>query len=110
MYKIRGKEKQNKQKKKTDFLCCILASELFTYTCNSLGHDCAAVVELHLWDEMKVVFMRNSFDPSAGRVTAGFFILSSLPAEIAVLKPEFVEMKGFAVSFVTLNGLWRGNI
>lgn len=114
MYKIRKKKRERKKKKggkdPPDFLSCILTSELFTYTCNSLGPDCAAVIELHLRDEMKVVFMKNFFDPSTGKVTAGLFILSSHPAETAVLKPEIVEMKGFAVCFVTVNGLWKGNI
>lgn len=69
-----------------------------------MGPDCAAVIELHLRDEMKVVFMKNFSDPSTGKVTAGFFILSSHPAEIAVLKPEVAEMKVFAVCFVTVKG------
>lgn len=57
---------------------------------------------------MKVVFMKNFFDPSTSKVTAGLFILSSHPAEIAVLKAEVVEIKGFAVCFVIVNGLWKG--
>jgi len=75
-----------------------------------LGPDCAAVIELHLRNGIKVVFMKNFLDPSTGKVTAGLFILPSYPAEIAVLKPEVAEMKGFAVYFVTINGLWKGNI
>lgn len=46
--------------------------------------------------------MKNFSDPSTRKVTAGFFILSSHPAEIAVLKPEAAEMEGFAVCFVTV--------
>lgn len=105
MYKLRGVRGESKQ-----FLSRILTSEQFTYTCNSLGLDCAAVTELHLRDEMKVVFMKNSSDPSAGTVTAGFFILSSRPAEIAMQKPGFVGMKGFAAYFVITDGLCKGNI
>jgi len=54
--------------------------------------------------------LKNSSDPSAGRVTAGLFILASHPAEIAMLKPGVVGMKGFAVYFVTVNGLCKGNV
>ena len=54
--------------------------------------------------------MKNFLDPSTAKVTAGLFILPSYPAEIAELKPEVAEMKGFAVYFVTINGLWKGNI
>lgn len=58
MYKIRGVRGESKQ-----FLSCILTSEEFTYTCNSLGLDCAAVIELHLRDEMKVVFFEKFLWP-----------------------------------------------
>lgn len=61
--------------------------------CNCLGPDFAAVLELHLRHEMKVVFMKIFSDPSTDKVTVGFFIWSSHPAVIAVLKPEVAEMK-----------------
>lgn len=48
--------------------------------------------------------MKIFSDPSTDKVTAGFFILPSHPAEIAVLKPEVAEMKDFAVCFVTVKG------
>lgn len=48
--------------------------------------------------------MKIFSDPSTGKVTAGFFILSPHPAETAVLKPEAAAMKGFAVCSVTVKG------